>query len=143
MQPKLSKAAHTLRDQVNAAFPNRDKASDGWLGDSRHAARVSDHNPDEQGWVRAIDIDVDLFGKDAKPKLMPDFADQLRAICASKAERRIAYIIFNKRIAGKPGWAWRKYSSFNGHTHHMHVSFEKEADLLDKLFEIPMLGADK
>ena len=62
MKPKLSRAAIQLREQIDDSFPDRDRASDGWLGDSRHPARVSDHNPDGQGWVRAIDIDADLFG---------------------------------------------------------------------------------
>ena len=57
MKPKLSKAAGQLREQIDDSFPDRDRTSDGWIGDTRHAARKSDHNPDEQGWVRAIDID--------------------------------------------------------------------------------------
>jgi hypothetical protein len=39
----------TLLKQINARFPYRDKASDGGLGDSAHASRVSDHNPDSSG----------------------------------------------------------------------------------------------
>ena len=66
MKPRLSKAAIRLREQMDDSFPDRDRSSDGWLGDTRHAARKSDHNPDEQGWVRAIDIDADLFGVGVK-----------------------------------------------------------------------------
>ncbi len=43
--PKLCAAGVTLRNQVNRAFPNRDRRSDGWVGDSSHSARKSDHNP--------------------------------------------------------------------------------------------------
>jgi hypothetical protein len=57
---KLSKSAFTLRAQINAKWPKRDKSSDGWIGDVRHQAKPSDHNPDAQGWVRAIDVDADL-----------------------------------------------------------------------------------
>ena len=143
MKPKLSKAAIQLREQLDDSFPDRDRASDGWLGDSRHAARKSDHNPDEQGWVRAIDIDADLFGAGVKPHIMPDLADQLRISCKSKAEKRISYIIFNGRIASPIlNWKWRNYTGANKHTHHMHVSFKKEADLLGEFFQIPMLGAN-
>ncbi len=53
MKPRLSKAAIQLREQFDDSFPDRDRTSDGWIGDTRHAARKSDHNPDEQGWVRA------------------------------------------------------------------------------------------
>ena len=74
MKPRLSKSAVQLREQIDDAFPDRDRTSDGWIGDTRHSARKSDHNPDEQGWVRAIDIDRDLSGK-AKPDFMPELAD--------------------------------------------------------------------
>ena len=53
-------AALKLREQVNARWPDRDKRSDGTIGDTAHAARKSDHNPDADGWVKALDIDADL-----------------------------------------------------------------------------------
>jgi len=97
MKPKLSKAAEKLRTQVNRAYPDRDKTSDGWLGDAAHSLRPSDHNPSQPlGIVRAIDIDRDLSGA-AKPDIMPYLADQIR-ICAKK-DKRIKYIIFDRKIA--------------------------------------------
>ena len=77
MTPKLCKAGQQLRLQVDDSFGDRDRRSDGWVGDVRHASRPSDHNPDEQGIVRAIDIDRDLSGK-AKPCLLytSDAADE-------------------------------------------------------------------
>lgn len=140
MKPRLSHAAIQLREQVDDAFPSRDRTSDGWIGDTRHSARSSDHNPDVDGWVRAIDIDRDLSGR-AKPDLMPDLADQLRLACKSGTEKRISYIIFNSQIASsKARWAWRAYDGINKHNHHMHVSFTKEADLLGQFFQVSMLG---
>jgi hypothetical protein len=138
MTPKLCKAGQQLRLQVDDSYISRDKTSDGWLGDYRHASRPSDHNPDEQGIVRAIDIDRDLSGK-AKPDLMPDLADQIR-LCA-KSDGRIAYIIFNGRIASsRLGFRWRKYSGSNSHAHHCHISFTKKGDADGSFFNIPMLG---
>jgi len=58
---RLVAAGVKLRKQVDKAFPGRDKRSDGWIGDRAHQARKSDHNPDKNGWVHAIDIDADLI----------------------------------------------------------------------------------
>ena len=138
--PRLCKAGQQLRLQVDDSYPDRDRTSDGWIGDTRHQARPSDHNPDEQGIVRAIDIDRDLSGK-AKPDLMPDLADQLR-LCAKSGDKRISYIIFNGRISSsKKAWAWRPYSGTNNpHNHHCHISFTKAGDTDGSFFNIPMLG---
>jgi hypothetical protein len=142
VKPKLSKAASQLREQCDDSFPDRDRTSDGWIGDTRHAHRKSDHNPDEQGWVRAIDIDRDLF-KGSKPDIMGDLADQLRALSKSKADNRIAYIIFDGHICSKIlNWKWRKYTGANKHIKHCHVSFKKEADNDGAFFQVSMLGGE-
>jgi hypothetical protein len=138
MSPKLCKAGQQLRLQIDDSYSSRDKSSDGWLGDYRHSTRTSDHNPDKQGIVRAIDIDRDLSGK-TKPDLMPDLADQIR-LCA-KSDKRISYIIFNGKIASsRMGWRWRKYSGINPHTKHCHISFTKKGDADGSFFNIPMIG---
>ena len=142
MKPILCKAGQQLREQVDDSYPDRDRRSDGWIGDVRHSARVSDHNPDKQGIVRAIDIDRDLAGV-PKPDLMPDLADQIR-LCAKSGDKRIAYVIFNGKIASaKKSWAWRPYTGVNQHNHHCHVSFTKKGDKDSTFFNIPMLGATK
>lgn len=139
MKPILCKAGQQLRLQVDDSFPDRDRTSDGWLGDSRHAARVSDHNPDAQGIVRAIDVDRDLHGV-SKPDTMPDLADQIR-LCAKAGDKRIAYVIFAGRIASPiKAWAWRPYDGINAHQHHCHISFTKEGDNDSTFFNIPLLG---
>jgi hypothetical protein len=139
MTPKLCKAGQQLRLQVDDCYPDRDRTSDGWIGDTRHSARPSDHNPDAAGIVRAIDIDRDLSGK-AKPDLMPDIADQIR-LCAKSGDKRISYVIFNGKIcSSKKAWAWRTYDGINKHNHHIHVSFTKAGDTDSSFFNIAMLG---
>lgn len=142
MKIKLSKAAVQLREQIDDSFPDRDRASDGWIGDTRHAARKSDHNPDEQGWVRAWDCDADLY-KGGKPDVMPDLVDQIRLLCKSRTEKRISYIIYNGRICSPIlNWKWRKYTGANQHKTHAHFSFKKTADNDGSFFQIPMLGGE-
>jgi len=141
MKPILCKAGQQLREQFDDSFPDRDRRSDGWIGDLRHSARPSDHNPDPKAGmvVRAIDIDADVY-KSGKPDLMPDIADQIR-LAAKAGEKRIAYVIFNGRIASsRMGWRWRKYSGSNPHNAHCHVSFTKQGDTDGSFFNIPLLG---
>lgn len=107
-----------LRDQLNAAHPNRSKASDGTIGDAAHAASVSDHNPDAAGVVRALDVTHDpKHGLDAG-----ELAEQLRR----SRDPRIKYVISERRIfAGFQGpqpWVWRPYTGSDPHTSHVHVS---------------------
>lgn len=115
----LAASLVALRNEINQRWPNRDKDSDGWIGDASHQARQSDHNPDwsapgiRRGVVRAIDIDKD--GIDV---------DQL--IAAVVREPRVAYVIWNRHIAsatddGRP-WDWEPYDGKNPHTQHVHIS---------------------
>jgi hypothetical protein len=135
MKPKLCAAGVQLREQVDTWFPDRRTASDGWLGDSRHSTRKSDHNPDGI-WVRAIDIDAGLEPSDG---LAPYLADQIRI--AAKSDPRISYVIFNRRICSKIlNWKWRKYKGINPHKRHIHISFTKLGDKDSKPFDIPLIG---
>ena len=143
MKPQLCKAGVQLREQFDDSFPDRDRTSDGWIADARHiAAGTSDHIADpKSGIVHAIDVDRDVSGK-AKPDLMPDIADQLRAL--AKSDKRISYIIFDGKIASaKSLWKFRKYTGINQHRHHLHVSFTSKGDEDGSFFNIPLLGASK
>ena len=142
MKPVLCKAGQQLREQFDDSFPNRDRSSDGWIGDTRHSTRPSDHNPDAKtGVVRAIDVDRDVSGS-AKPDLMPDIANQIR-LAAKAGDKRIAYVIFEGRIASsRMGWRWRKYKGSNPHNKHCHISFTTKGDTDSSFFNIPMLGAE-
>lgn len=116
----LAQALVTLREQINALWPDRDKTSDGSIGDEAHQARRSDHNPDEDGVVTAIDItDDDSVGAD-----MRKLAESLRV----NKDERIKYVIhegkmFSSYASGTyDAWTWRPYSGVNGHFNHLHIS---------------------
>lgn len=127
-----------LRGEINAAFPHRDKTSDGWIGDASHAARPSDHNPcwsctgREHGIVRATDTDIDDGdpGRDLRVQLLN----------ATIGDPRVWYVISNGIIYSRTyGWAARKYTGTNGHFHHVHVSLLPGAGCFDTgpWFEAP------
>jgi len=137
MKPLLCKAGQQLREQIDDSFPDRDRKSDGWIGDRAHSNRKSDHNPDpSNGIVRAIDVDKNLDSRAATGVYL---ADQIR-LCAKK-DKRISYIIYAGKISSaKSLWRWRTYSGINSHHAHIHVSFSKKGDSNGSWFDIPMLG---
>lgn len=111
-----------LRGEVNTRFPKREKASDGWIGDPSHAARVSDHNPcwsctgRSNGIVRAIDIDISPDGN-------PDLDLRTELLRVAIGDPRVWYVISNGKIYSRSyGWAPRVYTGDNPHTQHVHVS---------------------
>lgn len=125
---RLAKSLETLREQINAASPNRSKASDGTIGDSAHDSRSSDHNPwvmdGKTGVVTAIDITHD-------PRNGMDGAVVAEALKASGGTR-IKYIIWNRRIWNPSvSSRWRPYTGSNPHDKHVHVSVQPRKALYD------------
>lgn len=122
---RVARSLEALRDQVNAAFPGRDKSNDGTIGDARHQAEKSEHNPDANGVVRAMDISNDP----AHGLVVRQLA---KALVASRDER-ILYLISNRQIisSSKVPWVWRPYGGINAHEHHMHISVVESPALYD------------
>lgn len=139
--PKLCKAGVQFREQLDDSFPQRLRDSDGWVADARHVANgKSDHIPNDEGWVFALDIDRDLAGK-SKPDLMPYLANQVRM--AGRTDKRIKYVIFDKKIASKKTlWRFIPYRGSNPHTSHMHISFTSAGQADGSFFNIPMIGGE-
>ncbi len=116
---QLAPALEQLWREANAIAPRRDRSSDGSIGDPAHAARTSNHNPQESGridWVDAIDIDHD-------PANGMDIHARVRQWVAA-GDDRLEEVISNGRIWT---WArrhegWRKYSGANAHTLHAHIT---------------------
>lgn len=128
------------RDQVNQRFPNRDKSSEGTIGDTAHQASASSHNPDLTGSpeyrdgdtvdeVRAWDCDKDLNDSAGVS------AEQLVQLWITKSRAGampwLRYLIYNKRIWHKNnGWATQVYTGSDTHTSHIHINsdFTQSAD---------------
>lgn len=110
----IAPAVKQVFAEVNARWPNRKRGWDGTIGDTRHQARRSDHNPDwkldKDGIVRAGDITTEGIDVEAVKT-------------ALKRDWRIAYIIHDRIIQRrKAGWKRERYTGPNPHDHHVHFS---------------------
>lgn len=110
----LAPALVQLRKELDARWPKRDRTSDGSIGDTAHASRASEHNPEPdgryKGRVNALDIDKDGVDTDALLKIL-------------KSDPRVWYFIFERRIYSRTyDFAARAYTGSNPHDKHIHVS---------------------
>lgn len=145
---RLCAGGVTLRNQVNLKWPHRDRRTDGWVGDRKHSERVSDHNPDENGIVHAIDIDENFGrGKERNGAAAMQFADELLAYARSglPGSKRLKYVVYEDRLASgtykRTWWRWRGRGY--GHQGHVHVSFTNAADTDGSLWPLPILARDE
>jgi hypothetical protein len=135
---RIANSLGTLRSQLDAAFPDRSKASDGWIGDTRHQAegdyKVSQHNPMPNGVVCALDVTHD-------PAHGVDIARLMEELDASN-DPRIFYLIANRQIDNSDD-SRTAYSGVDPHVNHLHISVRwQDPGLYDdgRAWSIPMLG---
>lgn len=126
----------TVTGAFNRAFPNRDKTSDGTIGDLAHQNEsASSHNPDITGraeWkdgdnkneVRADDIDSDLRDQSGYGITMEMVIQYLVTMGrAGKLAKYIRYMIYNERIwSASDNWVTRKYTGASQHKEHAHFT---------------------
>jgi hypothetical protein len=135
---RVATSLDILLGQINARFPNRDRQSDGSIGDPAHENRDSDHNPwYGPGIVTARDYDHDpASGMDCD-----ELTDQL----AAGRDPRIKYMIFNRWILdSRPQfspWRWVRYTGRSPHTTHLHLSVMAHPSCDSATpWALPMLG---
>lgn len=124
----LAPSLVALRDEINRRWPGRDKASDGSVGDTSHAARVSSHNPlwsapgKWSGVVRAIDVDSN-GSPGARTPIVNAVLD------AAIGDHRVWYVIWNRTIWSRTyNWAPQPYNGEDPHDKHVHVSLQETID---------------
>lgn len=128
----LTKGLQNLKAQVNEAFPDRDEASDGEIGNLAHMGHASGHNrddtpgskpewdgdPDSTPEVRAWDMDSDLR---AAPATAQQVVDHIRHLPGVSSVLR--YMIYNRKIyRASNGWVAETYDGASAHTEHIHFS---------------------
>lgn len=158
--PILTPALVALRAGFNTAAPNRDKTSDGWIGDTAHQAEVSGHNPDDTAGVRAeysdsdsipevraVDVDADL----RQPGL--SMALVIQRILSTPADlARLRYIIFCPPTgplgtsvptiwSRNSGWKPVRYTGSNRHDKHAHFSGDPNTDTDARTWSVAQMGA--
>lgn len=121
MSCACSPACKEISKSADREWPGRSHASDGCCASQAHHAQNpgSDHEPNADGLATAEDITHDLtVHLDTWEE-----ADRLRLLCKAGVEKRVKYIISNRRIASPiNAWEWRRYDGVNDHSHHMHIS---------------------
>ncbi len=117
----LAPALRVGRAELDKRWPNRDRRTDGWIGDTSHAVTGrpenggSDHNPNNRGVVDALDIDVDGI-------------DCPAVVAAACAHPSVNYVIWNRSIWSRSrGFKKAQYTGSNPHTDHIHISLIQNA----------------
>jgi hypothetical protein len=124
---RVAKCLDVLRQQLNAAYPSRSKATDGTQASPQHRLQSpnSDHNEklvNGEWVVHAMDITHD-------PGDGLDCQQLFDNLIASK-DRRIKYLIWNRQISNPTvqNWAKRKADDHEGH---LHISVYDDPHLAD------------
>lgn len=132
----LAASLRHLWQQVNEAYPLRNRKSDGSIGDADHQTRDSDHNP----WVwdsvngKWVVTAIDITDDDASGA---DMFKTFDAIRLSKDPRVKYGIHFNEELGlkrmfssyaahGYAPYTWRPYFGPNPHQTHGHMSVQPE-----------------
>jgi hypothetical protein len=131
MSWRVANSLLRLRRDLDRRWPNRDRRTDGFIGDEAHCGGpnpTSNHCPNSADVVRAFDIDVDGI-----PSAW--LAEHVRKL-GKRGDGRLAnggYVIYNRRIASSTqDWRWRHYTGDNPHTDHIHVSVSENSSGYDK-----------
>jgi len=118
--------------QIDEEYPSRPRTSDGTVASKTHdkVSPSSDHRPrptSGPGVVRAIDATVTV-----------DQGNTITEALRQSKDKRIKYVIWNRRSFSPPDWTWRNYSGAP-HDKHLHLSLWPTQDANDDLWQ---LGVD-
>ncbi len=130
---ELVDSAESLFDEFNVLAPERDKSSDGSIGNEAHQQESSDHNPDETGKtpfedddsineVHAIDVTANLRKPGWSMQKVVDIIVERHRV---GLDNRLQNVIYNEVIySASWGWTSRAYKGSNKHKKHAHFGFK-------------------
>lgn len=126
---RLASALDVLRAEINSAYPNRSKISDGTIGDAAHQSQgsASDHNP----WISGVGGGAAMgivSALDITTRTGDDPGDALAELV--RRDPRTKYVIRDGRIA-YGGQGWEPYYGSDPHDTHMHISVRSDPDGYD------------
>lgn len=132
-----AEAIERLKKEFNELSPNRNKQSDGTVGDESHRSTSSDHNPwihdGKYDVVSAVDITHD-------PAHGIDSGKFARLIAATD-DPRVKYLISNSQIwTPSISRSWRPYKGANPHNKHFHLSLHSQKALYDNTADWKAIG---
>ena len=127
----LAPALVDLRAELDALAPDRDRRSDGTIGDAAHQATDSKHNPNAAGVVRAFD------GDKTGPWPAGITFDRIVATVVDRHRRglddRLQNVIWNRHIWSRSwGWTQEPYDGPSAHTEHGHFEVRDSAAYWNK-----------
>lgn len=137
---RASSAVEALGRQIEEAWPDRHGA-DGTVASRGHDQNSprSDHRPRPTtgpGIVRAIDVG----------ETVEDQGETLAEELRRARDPRLKYLIHEGRLfssydhSNGPAWSWRRYSGYNAHLNHVHVSVYGWADQAGQDWNIDLGG---
>lgn len=133
----LNRFLTSWRDRANIRFPRRGKSSDGSVGDLRHQAGYSEHNPDRDGSVDAWDMDVNVLGSadDTGTPYELKIIEKLKAEFEALPQSQLW--IHDGQIANRDIRGWRRRPYYGANAHRRHVHWQSRPSQEDK----PIPGA--
>jgi hypothetical protein len=121
MSWRLMGNLQVIKDDIDRAY--RPRPTIYTVGDAKHAATTSDHNPHDYGFgtvVAAIDV---MF-----PPSRQNIERALMLVQACIHRMDLSYVIYNRRIwSAVRLWHPIAYNGTNPHTDHVHISARHSA----------------
>lgn len=164
---QLAPSLQQLLSEINTAYPNRNKGTDGTISGYTYGpggvvvnpGNLSSHNINAQGYVCALDITTGNYPGGISDEEGYALAERIRIALRDQPRGDPAYAIHQMRppYVSAPGayiatantnWAWEFYRGVDPHTSHIHVSVDwdipaggNQSGQADYLTTLPWLTA--